>query len=536
LTEETGAADAPTGIPNRYVHAAAAALILLFVVVGWWGRARGFETRQDDSSYMILAEALLDGRYDEAWLTASPPHVKYPPGYPAELAAWKTIVGDSNGRLVAMSMLAMAATLLLTYAAAFRLFGPWVAVLSLAALASNPMVLQFAGEVASEPAYMALTMLALVLPLKPRPGWWPVLVIGAAAALASINRAIGLALIAAVILYWLTQRRWSAAAITALAGGVPILAWILWSIQVPSTGDGAYIADAAAMYTETDADALRYIIGRALYYTTTGLLWALAFPAIPGTPAENAAGLLLVLAGLAAGLTAFVRKWRIAAAYVLFYGGILLLWFISERFLLPLLPLIVPWMLAGLAIIGRRVGRRLDVALPALVAGLLVVGGIMRSAPFLSNRAGCDVDGRYAVGSCLTTDQASFFEALAWVEANIPDDAVIFSAKPEPLHLFTRNRSVPVGSVLNGPPEEFGARLRAAGVEYVLAGSLQSVEPRSLARAIRDSCTEFDVAGAFPPRTYLFRVTDAPGDAGSACDAAEHYVVANRDRDFESDR
>jgi hypothetical protein len=193
--------------------------------------------------------------------------------------------------------------------------------------------------------------------------------------------------------------------------------------------------------------------------------------------------------------------------------------------------------MAGLWAVTARVAGRRWAAVPVVVWAVAVFGAAgVRTAGAVAASMPCERAQDLPADGCLKRDQASFFEAVRYIRANVPADAIFLSAKPEPLYLYAGMRSVGFRSSLRVPQEEFEAHLRESGVGYVLLGSLQSREPRRMPDLLGPMCDRLELVEKFPARTYLFRLR-APGEQGpsAACGAIEEYRAANVNRDFERD-
>ena len=126
------------------------ALVVLHALISWIGRAPGILTGEDDVRYIILGRAIKIGEYRELWASGMPEHHMYPPGYPALLAAWTSVVGNSFSSLVALQLALGVATLAFIFDALRRVVSPTVALGSLFVLAVNPHLIRAAGTVMSE--------------------------------------------------------------------------------------------------------------------------------------------------------------------------------------------------------------------------------------------------------------------------------------------------------------------------------------------------------------------------------------------------
>src|SRR5688572_14554514 len=141
----------------------AAAFLVMFVVLAWLQRVPSLTTANDDATYVLLSRSLRDGGYNSIHLVGAPIHTKYPPLFPALLAAVSSVFGESLDAFAAMNIALAAAGLALVFAVARRIVAPPVALGALAMGTSNPFLEGYAGTVMSEPAFLVLIALTVWL-------------------------------------------------------------------------------------------------------------------------------------------------------------------------------------------------------------------------------------------------------------------------------------------------------------------------------------------------------------------------------------
>lgn len=536
-------------IGARWPRVAAGLLLGLHAALAWFGRAPGILTRQDDALYVVLARSLLQGTYRDLHRIDTALHALYPPGYPAQLAAWGGVFGFGTDTLIVFSLLCSTLALALFWQAVNRIFSPWIAVAALAPLAVNPLLLQYAGSVASEAPYLLLTMIPLwILSRAEQTGRKTSLVVAVVGLVALLTRAVGVAFLAALVLSSLLQRRWRAATILALISATILGGWLTWSSHVSreesaksyvaSMETGPLTAAQASPPAGVAEHLARRVVRHTRFYATEGFPWALAVPTIPGTVIDNVIGLVIVLGTGLVGLVLLCRKWHLAALYLIMYTGVLLVYpWLQARFVVPILPLAVLASLVG----GQRLALRsrwkpLQAVVPLGLALILVAGGSLRSIPAVTANVRCDREGQLPDPDCMPPDKASWFEAIRFLQDSIPGDAVFLTAKPEPLFLYTGLRSVATLGTASPPDTAFIPRIRRLGAGYILLGSLQSMEPGLLSRRMLANCDALILERYFPERTYLFRVAPPGSEAGKreSCEAMARYRYANIGRDLQS--
>ncbi|MCI0433223.1 MAG: glycosyltransferase family 39 protein [Gemmatimonadetes bacterium] len=525
---------------DRRAILAAVVLLVIHASAAWLARPPGIATRQDDAAYLLLAESIAQGGYNELYRADSPTHHQYPPVYPVMLALWRTLFGSGYDTTVLLTVAASVGALGSMFVVLGRIFGPLVALTSLALLAVNPLLVQYGGSIATETPFglFAATTLALLAVSDPSPGRAALAAVLAVCAV--MTRIAGIPLAVAVALLWLLQRRWRQAVLFAGFSVLVIGGWLLWAASAPEQFVGrSYVADftSAGAWQAGPQAVLNRLLRKIPLYVGQFLPWVLPAPTIAGTPVDNAVSSGVIAATLLTGWIVIMKRWLAAGLFLLAYAGMLIFWpFSHERFLVPVLIVVIPTVIAGAAWLGRRAGPRTETI--AVIGLALIIGGtaLPRSATLVSERLACDRSGLYPPKECVLRDVDSFFDAVGFIESRTPPDAVFLTMKPEPLYLYTRRITVGAREAVARTPDDFVPNLRAQGVRYVLLGSIQAREPAELAELMAANCEAFDHVAFFPARTYLFELRPA-GVTGPtrACESIEHYRTANRDRDFQRD-
>ena len=512
----------PGAVPRAWRVAAAASLLVLHALLCWLSRPAGVITGQDDVEYVSLAKSLRQGGYHEIWRIDSPLHSQYPPGYPALLAGWGLIIGDGYSSLAALSALLSTGALGLAYLVVRRSFGDTFALASLAVLAVNPLLVRTGGTVGSEPAFMAFSLAALALVFGRGASSRRVGLAIAAAVLAALTRSVGIVLIGTLGLYWLIGRRWKAILALASASLVTVGAWMLWTALAPAQYVGAsYVADLRTVGGQPGG-AVESLLGRLVpriqYYLTDAGPFALAQPTVPGTLIDNVIGLFVIWPAMLAGLYLLMRRWRAAALYLTLTAGLLLAWpWRTERFILPLLPLMVPTLLVGTHLLTRWIGARTAFVSTGIVAVTLAASAATRTGRLVADFVACRAGDFTSDTRCLTSDQIAYFRAVQYIDEHTPADAVVLTAKSGALYQYTHRKSVSFLDVMAQGAEGFLPYLRQRNVEWILMSSMQA-ESRRMESHYRANCAYLSPQVFFPAGTYVFRIMSAPDSAvADAC-------------------
>lgn len=535
---------APNARPADVALAAGVlALLALHALLAWWARAPGVLTEADDATYILLAESLRSFAYHDLFEVGEPSHRQYPPGYPALLLLWGTAFGERFDTFVMLGIAASTAALGLVFSALRRLWSTTAALLCLAPLVVNPYLITQAGKVASEAPYIFFSVLALwALARKETSPRWLILA-GSAAVAAALTRSIGVTLLLAVGLHWLTERRWRLAALFVGTCAASVGLWLLWTALAPERYPGSsYVADAGYRGPHQERSLVSVLLVRMVRYIPgyLGVILPqrLPLPGSGGMLIDNVLGALIVAAGVGIGFFAFYRRWRVAVFYLLAYVLLLVLWpWQLSRFVDPILPVLVPVVLLGVGELAARMKARWRMPAMALLALTMTVVGCSRTAELLRANAECERGLAWPPPACLRSDQQSFFAAAEYIRERTPRSAALVASKAAPLYYYTGRQSVALEPLVTGPPEHFVAEAQRAGAEYILLGTLHTLEVGGLAEVVEASCEELAFEAHFPPRTYLLRFRgDGEVVAGNAaCEAVAEYRRRNADRDFARD-
>ena len=517
------------------------ALLALFSVLSWIQRAPAMLTRQDDARYLGLARAIRMGTYRDFMWPGAPWHHMYPPGFPALLAVWTAIGGERFDWLVVLHILLAVLSLGVTFLAVRRGMSPLIAILSLVVLAVSPRYVTYAGQVGSEGALALCFAAALWASVALPDGRRQVVILVALSMLAPLMRSAGMALPAAVGLCWLSQRRYRDAAVLTAVGVVVLGALMAWTLADPVTVAGSsYVGDLAFAGRGHAGFGVRMaqrLMASMDYYLARSIPVLLAMPTIGGTIVDNIIGASLISVGLLVGTLRSYARFRVASLLLVMSGLLLAVWPYQQfRFLVPLTPLLVPIILYGLeALIARLKPSAATAGITALslvfmLSGLKEIGSEYRAT------RGCVRGRAIPADNCVSPDQASFFHAAVYVRDSLPKQARVLSAKSEPLFIYSGHTTLPTSLWLGRDTTAFWEGLRREQAEYVLLGTLHVTSVRDLAPRLRSHCDALEVVAAFPPHTYLFRITaPAPGRI-AACDTLDAYRKSVRLSEFSEQR
>ncbi|MEN6644267.1 MAG: glycosyltransferase family 39 protein [Armatimonadia bacterium] len=462
----------------------------------------------DDASYVMLAQSLLTGHgYSQVAYPDNPPESKYPPLLPLLIAPFLWLTGGALWATRLPALLCALASLPVLYTLLRRLLPdqqPW---LLLTVVALHPVIVGYAGMAMTEAPSLLLSwaLLLLLLPslgaLQRRPCSRASLpaseaVSGAPARLspktaAALGFLLGLglllrtdtlALAAAVLLCLLLSRQWRATLHVLILMLAVYFPWHYHVSHLGASGGMSYLAELKTGWWDPSPLPLRLWHGLTRY----------AFDALPqmvglvfGTTLEAKAAAL----GLAPVITAlkitlgflviagFARTWRtfpvVISLFVLIRFAMLVPWPLQTRYLLPLLPFLILYLLSGLSWLVDRIPRlRFSPRAQHAVLALLLIFALGRDALLVVRPP-----------RLLYPD---LVRGGRMIQEHVPPDAVVaasWSAKS--FYLYSGHTAREVS--LSAGPLSPDALLRQLGdTRYLLLARGPNDPPRDLAALLHD--------------------------------------------------
>lgn len=514
----------PAAISQRLYWTAALALLALHATFAWLLRAPIISPDANDyGHYLMLARALEHFNYRDLHLLGAPFEGQYPPVYPLLIAATGASTAGDLVSIQVMTILCSVLALFFLADTARRLAGPAAGLAILLALVPNTFFVTFAGRVLAEQTFLMFSAGALWAAVAFEGTRARLVGVTVFAILAALSRSTGIALVGAVGLLWLLERRWRAVAGYAVAAGATVFAWLAWTALLPDKiAARSYVSALGRVNKKLDLFTVfeRRILHTVQTYSRT-ILTGLEVPSIPNTSLDNVVALLLVI-GLA--ITGLVGLWRrghrLPALYVVCYLTMLTVypWKVG-RFLIPLLPVLL---LAALVAVDRLTRRRSPLWAVAGCA-LLVLPSSLHSLSLLAAKIpaaqacrGVDV---VRTEGCMSPTARAYMEATRFAADSLPRDAVVLTVKEAVFHLHTGLLTFHPGRVRGKSGAEMFDFMRETGVRYLLLSNYP--DGNTIAPAIGTECSQLDLLMEAAPETYLFRLRPAGVAAGSpaACQA-----------------
>lgn len=511
-----------------------ALLVTLLVAHGllaWQLRARGVFTFGDDAAYLLLSRSLKALTYRELQFVGDPVAARFPPGYPAFLALVTAPGGERLSVISVAGILTSMAGLAFLFDVVRRRWSTELAFLATAATAVNSVVVANAGSVTSETLYTTLTLASLWAADRAdrargsrSAGTRAGIAAGALAIAAALTRSAGVTALAALGVHWLQRRRFRWLFVFGAVATVTAGAWLAWTVVAPGRQVRRSYVDDAVNIRAADGSLQSTLVQRVTrnvsIYVGQSILTELSLPVTPRSRLDNVAWLTLLGSLLAAGLVSAWRRWNAVVWYVGTYAGLLAVWaYTLERFLDPLLPMLIALVVIGAGVAGGVVSRTARWAAPAIVTITLAGFALREDSRLVDRAADCD---RSRV-DCAMPRSLDYLDAVAYIGAHSSLDARVATPKAPTLYYHSKRQAIFWDEIITQHPDSFDGLLRRERVSYILTTPVFS-DHVTLLRLSRHDCARLDLVRAFSPQTLLLAVrpdSAPPVPGGRACAALE---------------
>lgn len=404
----------------------------------------------DDGIYVAVAKGLAEGKgHRIVSLPGEPRQTKYPPLYSVVLAAvWKAAPDfpDNIRWFKRLNVLFVLGALVGTWFWTRDHLRPVTAVLLVAVVGLSPGVVSFSDYAMTDIPFLTLVVLYCYLwhrAAQSDTSRLHVLIAGVST-LAVLTRSVGIAMIAASVVACLWRRQWRHAAFHAVVPGFAFGAWIAWAFWNRSAEAGPLVAYYLEYETSAVEHALRDLpLAAQIVYGNLRLAWQTL--GSPLGPAWAAWAPLYVLLTLVGAWQCARRPGRVPYLFFAVYVGLIVLHpFSPLRYVLPLVPVVVLFVLVGAESVGAWTASEGRRQIHSSVAGALVA--LTLAVPMLwlhdiGRRESDDtVLGWY--GLDLGYGWSGFEETFRWVRTHTAPDAVLGTMFDGTYYLHTGRQAV----------------------------------------------------------------------------------------------
>ncbi|MDR1161914.1 MAG: phospholipid carrier-dependent glycosyltransferase [Tannerellaceae bacterium] len=489
-------------------------LVVVFLLSFTYIFDKKLDLNGDNAEYYVLATSIAGGHgYSDITNEAHPPSNLFPPGYPLLMAAIRIVTDSIIAQKALNGLFLLASALLLFFFIRKATLPDAMAFVASAILLLNYQVLHFATMMMSEMSFLFFTALSIWFLCKmdkEKPFWkdpyfYSLIV---TVAYAYHIRTQGMALVAAVIGYFLFTKRWKQ--LLAFAGGfaVCLLPWMLRN-KIAGVGQSRYVS-MIAMSNPWRPEEGTLGVGEVLsrFFETFRMLLTKAVPnsILPYASVDYNAATTIGEWGIALLLFALIGigMWRFGKCgyFFLFYtiatfGVISLFSTPSEnRYITPLLPFLEASLLVGLYTVLSAGIKKMNVANQCSPWLLLVL--TFFSYPKLEQLHARN-------NAPYPPPYQNYFTIAEEVHKQLPPSTVICSRKPSLFYMFGKTA---VSSYLW--TEDDKALLKGlidTKTDYVVLEQLgYSSTPRYLYPAIQSHPELFPIVMHLPnPDTYLLK-------------------------------
>lgn len=499
---------------NRAIYIGVVALVWAFAYFYIFNAK--IDINGDNCRYYTYATALATGQgYTDISAPTPHPTNAFPPGYPLLMMPLRFFTDSVVAQKVLNGLFLLGGALLLFFLMIKRKLPDSLALVGACAAILSDRVLHFSTMMMSEMSCFfvsaaAIYLLTLMKEEKPFYKDWAFYGMLVMVLLCYHIRTQGVALFAAVVLFFLCSKKWKEAAGTVAGFVVGCLPWVLRN-KALGLGQSRYFESIAQVNPWRPEDGsldLGGIIGR--FFDTLAMLVSKALPnsvipyfKVDYTP-EVPAGFLLWVAAIVLvalivrGFWSFGKYRWVLIGYTVFTFGLISIFSTpsENRYLTALIPFLNMGLLVGLyeVIVWalRRMGSKLAFS-PWILALLLLtsVGNIkelhaMNRMPF-------------------PPAYQNFFRMGAVLKEHVSPETVVASRKGELLYMFSGTRVT--GYAFSQDDRAVIQKMLDDGVEYVILDQLgYSSTYRYLYPAIQKNDDLFFVASHIPdPDTYLLK-------------------------------
>jgi len=405
-------------------------------------------TGGDNARYIALAESLAKGKgYKEIYSPEESPYTLYPPGFPLLLVPIYTIFNCNILLLKLVSFLCGIGTFLFS----FLIFKIIFKNKYLPPLLLNlflPILITNNHWILSEIPYLCFSLGGIYFFLKSLEDKSPnifFILCAIFSTYAFLIRSAGITLIGAITIFLLYKRQFKRAALFLLIFLAVFIPWSLRNASIPGAKTYEYWFLKKNPYLEESPQiGFNDLLRRVGYNVNLYIFTVFPLSILSGIISKEIlamAGLLLI-ALVIIGLIIRFKKVDFLDLYIIFSGIVIITWpevWSSDRFLLPILPVLIIYIFLGLFWLETKIKSKYFVS---VVTAIFIFVNLLEIIPqaktSITNNIAYVNGDRYAG---YTPDWRRYFETIEWIKINIPNDKIIIARKPEFVYLLSHHKS-----------------------------------------------------------------------------------------------
>lgn len=494
-------------------------ILVAHALLAWQLRGRGIFTAGDDAAYLLLSRALRALSYAEIQFVGEPIAARYPPVYPALLAMTGALFGERLAVVGLLGIAFSASGIWALFDVVRRRWNRNVALVSAALVAISPALLAFVTVPMSETVYTSLTLWTLwavdrvdllVRRDRAQPGVSAGRTVLAAglSVVAAMTRSAGVTLPLALICHWVWRRQWRAVAVAVAMTGVFVGGWLAWTSIAPHREVRLLYVDDLVRRSASEPSLVRVFARRLAtnvpMYTTRVSLTQLSVPVTPRSKWDNV-GWVVVLGGLFfVGVLSAWKRWNAAVFYLVGYGTLLALWpYLLERFVVPVVPLALTFIVIGASTVGAWLHDRRDFTV-AIVAGVLAFFALRADEGLVAAALDCD----RTRTACASANSLDFVDASRLAGTLTPPTARFISPKGATVYYHGGRQTVFWEEAVRQDSASFLAYLRGNGVTHILSAPAHGGYER-IRRLVEAHCSRFALVRSLSPQTLILAFRDS---------------------------
>jgi hypothetical protein len=465
----------------------------------------------DNARYINLARSMLLGKgYRDISHPDEPRYTLYPPGFPALLLPVIAVFGSNILILKIIPMLCgLGAFIFFIFIVQILFPKTWIypAVTALC----SPILLLNGHWLLSEIPFVCFSLGGLYFFYQYQKDKRTIsaILFTFFSIYAFLIRSAGITLIAAIALFLMVSKNYKMLIIFLAVFLALFVAWTLRNSSIPGTNTYDYWFLKKNPYLDESPrigfnDFINRIIFNFKTYTLSifpsSILSSISSPVLLAI--SGIALTALVISGVVRRLKAFTfLDW-----YLIFSLVIIITWtetWTSERFLLPIIPVLFIYIFFGLSWISEKLKSK---SLIPVITGLMLFVNLITTVKLSATAVFDNVQylrgDRYAGYS---PDWRRYFETIDWTKKNIPGNQVIMARKPEFVFLFSGHKSFVYP--YSTDPDKMRASIDQA--DYILLDNFYwtGTTRRYLLPALNAEPDKYEIVyRSRPPEFYVLKV------------------------------